>query len=190
LTIFSLASCDLLTTREPEEPDGNLGGDLFQARSPEEVVSNLEAAFEEKNVVNYLRCFQTKDYESDIKFTPSTDIASLYPEDFANWDINSENFYISALFSASTFEMESKLDFTESEMINHGNDADYSANYKILIRHNRSNIIPTEYSGQLIFKIINDGNDHWYINFWQDTDSDTDTDSLESWSMLKISFTN
>ena len=146
----------------------------------------MEFAFEGKNAVNYLRCFQTKDYLSDIEFIPSTDVTSLYPEYFKLWDINSENIYISSLFAASPLEMEANLDFTKSKMINHGSDADYSADYKILIRHNRSNQIPVEYSGQLIFRIINDGNDYWYINYWQDTR----TDSLESWSMLKISFSN
>ncbi len=187
--MFSISSCDLLTTREPEKPDGSLGIDLVEASSPSEVISNLRTAFEGKNSVNYLRCFQTKDFESNLEFVPSVDIFSLNPEEFDNWDIASENSYISALFAASSSGMQSSLELSETKMNNRGNDADYNATYKINIQHNRSDVIASTYSGKLFFKIINDGNDHWYINYWQDINDDS-SDSLGSWSLLKINFSN
>ena len=56
LFFLSLSSCDLLTTRNAEQPN-TIGNSNIPAFSKETLFSNFKSSMEGKNLENYMQCF-------------------------------------------------------------------------------------------------------------------------------------
>ena len=130
-------SCDLFTTREPENP--------VQSRTiwvppttADILISNLKNSLNEKSTENYLKCFVDSVISGkSFVFIPSTESFSIYPNLFINWRIKNEKNYFENLKSKlheSTGITLSLFNETKGTIIS--DSMTYSADYILIANHN------------------------------------------------------
>jgi len=176
LLLFVITSCDLITTRVPEEPIKPGSGNL-PATSPQILFQNFKSSLEDKIVENYLSCFVDSSFlKKKFQFIPATGSITQYPV-LNSWRITSERQYLTNLKSQGA-----GITLTFSNTINTplGDSAIYSIDYSINISSNNLTFAGN-YSGSAIFKIFLDSRNQWVIVDWQDIKKE----NLNCWSDLK-----
>lgn len=176
--LIGITSCDLLTTRNPEEPD-TLASNNIPATRPDILFSNLKSALEEKVVENYMQCFVDQLFlQKEFKFIPSTAQYSI----FNNWDLDSEKQYFVNLKSRSKAGRSIVLELSNTITTQFGDSAVYQFDYLLSLAANDQNI-NGDYKGKGEFKIFLDNRNpqQWVIVEWRDFAIEN---SL-SWSDLK-----
>ena len=185
IAIFSLvlflSSCDFLSTRTAEPPDGSNSG-FVPPTSPDIVISNLTRAVNDLNVDDYISCFEENLYE----FIPSSDVYGQYAGVFSTWTLQKERSYFSSLIlekkDESTTELlisdiDYEINSTDSSVIY----ASYSWDMKEDVRDY------SIFNGSLRFTLCRDVSGLWYIKKWTDYSSSNET---ETWSRVKAIFSN
>lgn len=189
LILAGLSSCDLFTTRQPEEPD--TGSSIYMPPTDaSKVIFNLTNAIIEKNADNYEKCFSNPDsVNSGFQFIPSAEAIAAYSGTFETWDIDSEVNAFRSMFSKLNEETSPIIILPLYSDVPYGPDSVlYTADYIIEINHSIINI-PTKFSGTAQMTIIKDNSGLYSISTWYDTDPPVE-DSTKSWSFLKALFYN
>lgn len=179
LLVFVLNSCDLLSTREPEEPK-SVGSNFITPTTPDLLFQNLESSVEEKILENYLACFVDSTYlNKRYNFISSGSSTLLYPI-LSSWGISSERQYFNNLIVR--IQSGSSISLKYSNVVNTplGDSAVYSFDYTLTVNSSNTSIAG-EYQGTSRFKIFLDSRNQWVIGEWQDTKKDNSA----CWSDLK-----
>lgn len=179
-----LVSCDLFTTRDPEDPDSN-ANNFLPPTSSDIVLSNFTNAFISKSIENYSACFtDSQDPMSRYEFLPSVNIYALYPETFDNWSLDNERRYFNSLISNIPNEVIPELNWTNLESEPFVDSVVYNLSYNLKIDHNKSGT-PTEFNGKMRLTIVRNTNDLWSIRRWFDF---LENEEDNTWSLLKAGF--
>lgn len=166
-------------TREPEPPTEDKSN-WVQPIIPERVMDNLRYSIQEGNILNYMKCFT--DTASRFKFIPDDLVRRNNPSFFDQWNLTSEQSYMSQVVSATTDSLR-KVSFYNITVVNDPDSVLINFNYELEFRHNRGVVYPKIYKGQTDFW-LNSGNGEWYITTWIDYGTEEDP----SWSSVKVIF--
>lgn len=187
ILVFALAAagCDLFGTRDPEPPSS--GSSTFvPPTSPDLVITNLENAVAEKSTENFLRCLvDTLSSSQRYEFIPTAAAAGRYATTFADWSLQSERAWFSALKAFSEADAPSSLALTGSFAVIAADSAIYEGEYDLAFRHGVSSVSENA-RGTLQFVMHTDRNSIWSITRWTDIPRDEET----SWSEWKGRFAN
>ncbi len=183
--VLTAAGCDLFSTRDPEPPSS--GSSTFvPPTSPDLVLANLENAVAEKSTENYLRCLvDTLNSNQRYLFIPSASAAGRYAATFAEWSLQSERAWFSAMKAFSEADAPSSLSLNGSFSVIAADSAIYEGTYDLAFRHGVSSVSETV-RGNLQFVLHTDRNSIWSISRWTDIPRDDET----SWSEWKGRFAN
>ncbi|MBI1937739.1 MAG: hypothetical protein HYS25_06405 [Ignavibacteriales bacterium] len=179
LLIIVLNSCDLLSTREPEEPK-SAGLNFITPTTPDLLFQNLKSSVEEKILENYLACFVDSTFlNKRYTFISSGSSTVLYPI-LSSWGISSERQYFNNLIVK--IQSGSSISLKYSNVVNTplGDSAVYSFDYTLTVNSSNTSIAG-EYQGSSRFKIFLDSRNQWAIGEWQDSKKD----NFACWSDLK-----
>lgn len=180
--ILYFTGCDLLTTRNAEDPKSARSSYII-ATTPEQLFKNLQNSFREKIEQDYLNNFVDSSFSSlNYNFTPSSEAIVKY-DILSQWDLKAEKTYFKNLINSlkSGESIQISFDFISSSV--DGNSELHNLNYTILIPF-ISEDIATIYKGNSLFKINRDSNNQWVITEW----IDSKTEDYPSWSELKGRF--
>lgn len=176
ILILLLVSCDLLETRNPEEP--KISRSSYKTPiTPEILFENLINSFSQKNNESYKSCFVDQTFfDKPFKFIPSSAAAASDPA-LLNWDIEKEMQYFFNLTKGGESDNFSlKLN---NEVWNTVNEKRvYKYDYEIsVITSSGSN----KYFGTTQFEIYLDSRNQWTIVEWLDIQ----IEDKPTWSDLK-----
>lgn len=180
ILLLLVSSCDIFTTRNPEEPN-KPSSNYLAATSPEILFQNFKSSLEEKIVENYISCFvDTSFLKKKFNFIPAVGSVAQYPI-FNNWSINEEKQYFNNLKAILSQGKNIELIY-ENTLVNLlGNDsAVYYIDYNLSINSNNK-LIGGVYKGTAQFKIFVDSRKQWVIVEWQDIKKE----NYLCWSDLK-----
>jgi len=181
ITIISalLFSCDIFTTRNPEEPN-KPSSSFLAATSPEILFNNFKSSVEEKIIENYISCFVDTSYlKKKFNFIPASGSSAQYPV-LNNWTIREERQYFINLISKLPQGKNINLLMENTQKYLFGDSAVYYFDYELTI--NSSNqLIGATYKGTAQFKIFYDSREQWSIVEWQDIKRE----NFLCWSDLK-----
>jgi hypothetical protein len=187
ILVLTLAAsgCDLFGTRDPEPPSS--GSSTFvPPTSPDLVITNLENAVAEKSTENFLRCLvDTLSSGQRYEFIPTAAAAGRYATTFADWSLQSERAWFSALKAFSEADAPSSLALTGGFAVIAADSAIYEGEYELAFRHGVSSVSENA-RGTLQFVMHTDRNSIWSITRWTDIPRDEET----SWSEWKGRFAN
>lgn len=176
--LFVASGCDIFQTRTPQPPQQGQSS-FVPATLPEQVITNLESAIEDENVVNYLSCLSdTTSGGRAFSFSPSADAPQQV---FQGWNKTMEGGYFDKLVAQSLKSQAPVLTLSSPISQPLGGSSDsvlYSANY---ILEWPNNTYPQEVKGILQFHLGHNTNQIWSIYYWTDSKTDTLT-----WSDLKV----
>ena len=179
---LGLTSCDLFSTRTPENPDSNGQVVFIQPDRPEIVIQNLTSAIDGLSIQNYLLCLEQTIFE----FAPSQQAAASNPGIWAVWGYQEEQTYLTNLVSEAQLLQGHKLLLINSryEVLSETRQQ-FIASYSLTVNHNRSGQgVPTTAIGDLILDLEASDTGLWSIQKWTDI---SNSDSF-SWSELKAVF--
>ncbi|MDX9791166.1 MAG: hypothetical protein RBT61_10080 [Candidatus Kapabacteria bacterium] len=189
--LLVMASCDIFTTRSPENP--NTGNTNFlPPTEPSIVLLNLVTALEEKNIDNYMNCFHsfTDESEYNLEFTASAEATTQFPSIFINWGVSEERRSFSAILAAVSTDRTPELKWINRKPFQETADsAVFTSDYIINIPGN-DNTIPHEFAGRLQFTMTFRENGLWYISRWVDFNITVSDSIKNTWSMLKAYYYN
>lgn len=173
------------TTREPEPPQQNTSN-FISPSSPEIVFTNLQIAFAERNVENYMRSFvDTTRSDEQYTFVPDQGVAARNPGIFSNWNLEDERRYLVQLLQATPRDSVLSLQFKLDNRSEGTDVATYTQEYVILARSRREGEnIPTRIAGESKFWLQRNETGDWAIYHWEDFTNGIDP----SWSELKALF--
>lgn len=178
LVLILTVACDVLTTREPEEPT-KARLDFTAPVSPEILFENLKKSFENKSIENYLSCLVDETYlEKAFKFYPSSKSLTIDPK-LSDWTlVDEEQYFFNLIKSNENNSLTLQLSNEQWNSLN-----DYrSYRYDYLIVINNSFDASTElFQGSLQFDIYQDSRNFWVITEWRDIQ----LEDFKSWSELK-----
>jgi hypothetical protein len=179
LLILFLVSCDLFTTRTPENPDTAAQSNIA-ATNPDSLFKNFQSSIVNGILQNYISCFvDTSFLKRKFKFTPSSGSVTQYPI-LNGWNFDAEKQYfqneIIKTLSGTT------VGFGISNQLNtqFGDSAIYQFDYNLAIKSSDQNINGS-YSGSAEFTVLRDTRNQWVIVNW----SDLRKNNSPSWSDLK-----
>jgi hypothetical protein len=175
------------TTRDVETPSISDRSDTFDPPVAASIVlSNFRYALIQKNISNYMNCFVDPELAYAIQYRfipdPSSEI-----DKFRNWDIQSEQNYITTVFSLTE---DVSLEFTEEPVfsnISQSEDSVVTDFFRYDLRIDFADG-PQIYSGSARMKLVKNVNAMWSIYYWEDI-SEPGSDE-QSWSYLKANYKN
>jgi hypothetical protein len=177
--LITLASCDLFTTRDPEEPTAPSSSQT-PATSPEILFANFKSSIEGKILDNYLACFVDQSFlTKKYSFVAAAGSSVQYPV-LTNWGIEAERQYFNNLKSTSTAGSSITLQLSNSVNTPLGDSAIYQVNYTLSVAL-KDQTLSGDYSGIAQFKIYLDSRNQWVIAHWEDLRKD----NSRTWSDLK-----
>jgi hypothetical protein len=184
INCLALSCENPFSTREPEPPEENSQSRFIDASLPDDVLTNLEYAFADRNVENYIRSL-VDSTRSQLRFVflPDQGVANNNPGVFVNWAVEDERRYLLELMQAIPPDSALTLLFlnkqAQSETID---DVIYIGDYIIVARHTlQDEEIPVTFRGQARFGMAKNQTGTWEIYRWEDFSNRTDP----SWSELK-----
>jgi len=177
--VLFIVSCDLLTTRDPEEPE-KLGSNFIPATSPEVLFQNFKSSVEEKIIENYLACLVDSSFlRKKFHFIPAIGSVTQYPV-LNNWGYASEKQYFNNFKANLGSGSNVKLNFSNVINTPLGDSAIYIVDYTMQVSSNNITL-NGNYIGTAICKIFLDSRNQWVIVEWQDIKRE----NLACWSDLK-----
>lgn len=164
--IFLTVSCDMFTTRSPEEPN-KPGANFIAATSPEILFQNFKSSIEEKIIENYIACFPDSSYlKKKFVFIPAAGSSAQYPI-LNNWTINEEKQYFLNLISKLPSGRNISLILENFQSNFFSDSALCNVDYSLIINSNNQ-VIGGTFVGTSQFKIFIDSRKQWSIVEWQD----------------------
>ncbi|MEJ5350278.1 MAG: hypothetical protein WHS65_01670 [Melioribacteraceae bacterium] len=174
-----LVSCDIFSTRTPEEPN-KPSSSYLTATSPEILFSNFKSSVEEKIIENYISCFvDTSFLKKKFIFIPASGSSAQYPV-LNNWTIREEKQYFINLISKLPQGKNIILLIENTQTNLFGDSAVYYFDYALTINSNNQ-LIGGTFKGTAQFKIFSDSRGQWSIVEWQDIKKE----NFLCWSDLK-----
>jgi hypothetical protein len=178
LTLF-LFSCDILTTRDPENPDSQRKN-YVPATTPDLLFLNIKNSFREKVLENYRASFVDLSFSPlPFVYIPSSESVASFPT-LATWDLSAEQQYFNNLIINTKEDKAIILDLQNEIKNTMGDSAVYQYDYVLSLTPINENL-QSSYSGNLIFYIYLDTRNQWVISRWEDFKSGDNP----SWSELK-----
>lgn len=182
ILLMSVTSCDLLSTRDPEDPSSTRSN-FAAATTPEILFQNMVESFREKIVENYMACFVDPAFlDVEYNFIPSAGSASQFSV-LNDWSVDLEQQYFSNVRSIVLENSPIGLELSNEIANLSGESAIYQFDYILTVPTSDASI-PTNYEGNVQFRINLDSRQIWVITEWQDTQRE----NLPSWSELKGRF--
>ncbi len=182
--LIILTSCDLITTRDAEEPI-KPSSSFLTASEPEILLRNFESSIEEKITENYLACFVDKNFlDKEYKFVPAGQSVAVNPA-LLNWDLNSERLFMENLKANLSEGKNISLSLNNLNENRFSDSAIYIFDYTLLI-NTTNKALAGEYKGTSQLSVYKDSREQWVIVEWRDYKSD----SSQCWSELKGRISN
>jgi hypothetical protein len=183
---FILTACNIFKTREAENPVSE-NQTKPGANSPQELLSNLETSFDQKNIQEYQKLFtDTILSTSSFQFVPTQPAFARYSAVFTEWNKQSEaDWFRNAMSEVGTSASPKFLLRKDAQLIRPQLDlAIYTIDYDLYVPHNRANS-PRQFVGRSELYLSSNKNNIWTIYRWIDYEVKKDS----SWSDLKGIFT-
>ena len=179
ISVLFISSCDLLTTRTPEEPK-TTGSNFVTASTPEILFQNLKSSVEQKITENYLACFVDSLYLSKrFLYIPAAGTFNQYPI-LNSWNLQLERQHFDNLKTNLQQNSSISLTYENIESTPLGDSAIYIIDYDLVLNSSNS-AISGSYKGTAQFKIFTDSRNQWVIVEWQDIKKE----NFLCWSDLK-----
>jgi hypothetical protein len=180
-----LNGCGIFEPREPEEPT-QAGLNFIPPTDPDIVVTNLQAAIDQKNIVNYMSCFSDPQRQGrPFVFFPSAEGSAQYGAVLNNWTRLNEEEYFTNLISQSPENAFSNLLLSLTSSIVTADSVVYEFDYTLTFQHADPGFSQTG-RGRLQFTIGVDNGNFWSIHRW----IDYKTVDEPTWSLFKGKFSN
>jgi hypothetical protein len=174
-----IIGCDILNTREPEQPDTGRKTYL-PATTPDILFLNLKNSLKEKVLENYMACFVDNAFISvPFFFRASPEAVAAYPV-LADWDLSGEQQYFNNLSVNTRADTPIILTLQNEIKNTMGDSANYQYDYIISLTPIGDKLHKT-YKGNLEFTIYLDSRNQWSIARWVDHKIGNNP----SWSELK-----
>ena len=191
INILLINSCDIFTTRNPENPTKN-NESYLPPTSPSIVISNLTNSIKEKNPDYYSLCFtddSKPDNMQEYRFYHTSDALAKYSSIFDFWTVANEKSYFLSLISKTSSDIQPIFQLSNSKFeVLMPDSSLFVSDYYLKINHSILSL-PKEFSGSLQFNIIRNSNGMWFVKRWVDNKLQEDT-IKNSWSILKAEFSN
>jgi hypothetical protein len=179
LICLLLTGCNILTTRDPEDPE-NRPRNYSTPTTPDILISNLKESLKDGYLEYYLECLADPAFlNKKFKFIPTASAYQIFPV-LNDWTLDGEKQYFTKLKSVITDNTPVTLTFSNQSYNPQGDSALVSADYQLTLTAKDRNF-PTEYQGFVQFKIFLDRRNQWVIVEWQDIKKE----NFLSWSDLK-----
>jgi len=177
VAVLALPGCNLLDTREPEDPVTE-GGTFLQPDTPEQVVDNISAAVAELNTLNYRRSLA-----ENLDFRP-TATAEARDGIWGSWSRAEEDQYFATLVAAASGNTGHGLVLNdESFTLVDASHYRLDATYVLTVNHTRPDA-PSRVQGRLLWTVEQRTDGLWELSAWTDQELGTEP----SWSDLKAEF--
>lgn len=173
---FNFLACkDPFRTRRPQGSGVQEGHWEFPA-TPEITIKNLYWAYNEKIISNYITCFA-----DNFRFSPSSADSALYPDRFANWDLEIEIEVTRAIFARDTLILMLTYDQAHHDIISDTLAALYR-HYTVVAVPSASAPSESPATGVAVFYLVRAQTGRWLIYLWKDEPE------RGSWGLLKQEF--
>lgn len=182
IVVLFLSSCDLVTTREAEEPEQSRSSYII-ATTSDQLFTNMRNSFSEKVEVDYMSSFVDSSFLAlPYIFNPASGAEYKY-NILTEWDLDAEEIYFRNLINAVGDDQNITLSL---ELISNSiSSQSESRTYNYIIRlPSIDEGISEIYEGIAFFKVDLDANNQWVITEW----TDTQVGSNPTWSELKGRF--
>lgn len=183
---FSLSSCDLFSTRQPENPINN--NSIYQPATTIEIFkSNLENSFIKFDLNLYLTVLPDFQDSVEYNFIPSNDAQQEFANAYQNWTIQKEQRFFNNLISdlskneIQTFniKLETQVDYPNYSLLSFSYTGTFSRTSKEQLY----------ISGSSQLEMIKNQRGLWKIKKWIDFPIDNDGASY-NFSRLKGYYSN
>ncbi len=165
LLIFFSACNNPFSTRDPENP-GTEGAAIKPSTSPENLLYNLEAAFEAMSIQDYLDVFS-----QDFIFSPDPDDSVAYVEDFrGGWNYDRETDFAYNFLQRKNFKSDIDLPIELTLSYKSGQDR-YECTYHMFITEADSGEVDfkrIEVEGEAWLYLREDADGIWSVFWWVD----------------------
>jgi hypothetical protein len=179
IIIFALTSCDLFTTRTPENPTTS-ATTTIPATTPAILFSNFKSSIEDKVLDNYMACFVDSAFlKSKYRFIASSGSGSSYSV-LNSWSLEAEKQYFRNMKAIASEGSSITLNLSNQINTQFGDSAVYQFDYTLSLLSADKNITG-DYQGTSQFKIFLDSRNQWVIVQWEDSRKKNEP----SWSDLK-----
>jgi hypothetical protein len=186
---FAIVSCDIFTTRTPEEPDTDRTG-YEPPTSPSVVLSNFSNSINEMNSENFISCLSdTAQGYPEYKFIASAEATAQFPGMFTYWDRLSEQKSFNSIIASIEENNRPTIEFNKSiyefEVLISDSAVFYSE-YELSIpfKEQTETIV---YKGMIELTMMPNRSQKWAIVRWVDFSLYNDTTN-RTWSILKGEF--
>lgn len=181
-----LTSCDLFSTRNPEQPD-TAGTGYIPPTSYDLVIENLKNSIKERNLNNYLLCLSDSSFTgiSQFEYIADPQISSQFQGIFSEWNTNSEEKYFSSMVSSILEETKPILNFTDGKYQNFIDSIIFNGTYFLSINFSDEQS-EKNYNGTTRIVLKRSSTGFWYITSWYDFQANDN--NLFTWSYLKSKY--
>lgn len=174
---IGFASC--LKTREVEEPDTG-SSDWVSPSDYTILLNNLRTSVNQRNVQNYLRCFE----QDSLRFLPSTPVYTGNEILWDNWAWQDEQNWFDNVIADLGLTSGNRLIVNEVDLQAFSSDSlRYIGDYSLTMNH-RDTALTVLFKGQLEFLMKVNQFNEWEISRWIDYETNMDS----SWSRLKLNY--
>ncbi len=179
-----LSSCDIFSTREPEQPSqSNCFGQ--PPTRPLITVNNLESAIVQKCPDNYGSVFSPSAGARPFVFVPSTEGQEQYAAVFGSWSAEDELSYFRNLVAKARTNGFSSLFLAPTDSLITADSVVYSFDYTLTFEHTEPGF-PYTARGNMQLTLAPDATNFWMLVRWSDFKTTADI----TWSLFKGKFGN
>ena len=185
VSLVACASCNLLSTRDPQQPSQQTS--FRTPTAPDVVLQNFQDAINNRDAASYTRCFADSSHGGTAyRFVPAADAQQVYAGKFLSWGVREESAYFLNLKSQVSADAEMNVFLDSTKFESQSSDSSVvESNYTLIANHNISSR-PTKVVGRMHLTIKPDPlTQLWAISNWIDIAGGT---AEPSWSMLKALF--
>ena len=162
------------------EPPSSSSSDWVSPTDYEILLGNLKTSIAQRNIQNYLRCFN----QDSLKFSPAAELLNDNETIWQNWSIQDEQTYLDNLFADLASPSGNTLSLTETDLQDVSSDSlKYVGNYSMHINHNDTSLTRL-FKGQIQLVIKINSFNEWEIHRWTDIEIYPDS----SWSRVKLKY--
>jgi hypothetical protein len=180
-----IQGCGIFEPREPEEPTQS-GLNFIPPTDPGIVITNLQAAVDQKNIANYMNCFTDPERQGGpFVFLPSAEGSAQYGPVLNEWTRSKEEGYFRNLIAQSPPDAFSNLLLNLTSSVVSADSVVYEFEYTFTFQHADPGF-PQTAKGRLQFTIGVDNSNFWTIFRW----IDYKTTDGPTWSLFKGKFSN
>jgi len=184
--VLLLAGCDSIFSTRPVQPPERISNSRWEpATTPEQVLTNMENTFLDRNPDNYVRSLSDSTAgERPFRFIPDAESDLVTPQTFKGWSVADERRVFQEMTSSVPGDSLFQLAYGDNpEVIVTGDTAWIDVDYTLRIHHTKS-AIPRRAQGQARFSLCRNSQRNWVIYEWMDVRQD----KYATWSDLKAAF--